>query len=110
MLRRLLRGPYDKLDAYGQRDAAAGNGAVGHYENHASDHDHGYGNGRRLYVFECRGGSDRIIWNGSIATKESGPDAYRQFPIRLRKGDAIKVVGAASVEVALFILDTPKNQ
>jgi hypothetical protein len=56
------------------------------------------------------GGSDRIIWNGSIATKESGPDAYRQFPIRLRKGDAIKVVGAASVEVALFILDTPKNQ
>lgn len=58
------------------------------------------------YLYWTVGGVDRLIWCGSVASKETGPDAQKVYPIKLRDGEKIRALGASSVVVALYPLQT----
>lgn len=48
------------------------------------------------------GGSDQLLWSGSVETYETEPDQMRVFPIRLDKSDKIRAKGANNVVVVLY--------
>lgn len=48
------------------------------------------------------GGSDQLVWSGSVEMYETEPDQMRVFPVKLSQGDKIRARGANGVAVVLY--------
>lgn len=55
-----------------------------------------------LEWYSAKNSTSYIIWQGSVATKET--KIVSDIPIRLRNGDKIQAIGATSIRVTLFNL------
>ncbi|RVQ21827.1 hypothetical protein CN067_11895 [Sinorhizobium meliloti] len=56
-----------------------------------------------LYWYEAATATDYLLWMKSVATETT--EVISDMPIRLRTGDKIKAIGAASVRVTLISME-----